>query len=251
MPEPPRAFDPVTGDWLPAPSAAPPWNPEARSRSVGARVWDIVLAIDLAVIAGLFALEYFLGGQGGEVSGEALYWSQGIVFVLMGVVPFLWVVGTRVGGLHGAMHYLRLEQPLRTLPWGLLLGFACFLGVVLLSLALAAVGYEPENPQVEALGQVMTWPLAIFLALGAAIGEEILFRGVLQRWLGVWGQAALFGLAHAGYGTPLQVILPFLLGLGFGFLVKRGHRLWVPIGAHFVFNFIQFGLAMVARDLVV
>jgi membrane protease YdiL (CAAX protease family) len=61
----------------------------------------------------------------------------------------------------------------------------------------------------------------------------------VQRRLGVWGQAVLFGLFHLSYGTPLQVILPALLGLLYGFLVKRGAPLWTTMAAHFVFDYAQ------------
>ncbi|NQD38586.1 CPBP family intramembrane metalloprotease [Permianibacter sp. IMCC34836] len=37
----------------------------------------------------------------------------------------------------------------------------------------------------------------ILLASAAGIGEEILFRGALQSWLGVWISLLLFVLAHA------------------------------------------------------
>ncbi|QGZ41893.1 hypothetical protein IP92_04243 [Pseudoduganella flava] len=36
-----------------------------------------------------------------------------------------------------------------------------------------------------------------WIALGAGIGEELLFRGALQPHLGVWLTSALFALAHA------------------------------------------------------
>lgn len=244
MPHPTPAFDPATGHWLPPPDAKPAWDPEARKRDKWAGLWNAMLALDLLTIGlmlGTEALAPLLSPGPPSVSGisaTGIAISSVLNIFLMGVVPFVWVVATRAGGLHGAVHYLKLERFLRSLPWGVLFGFGIVVAVALLASVLQATQVPTENPVLEELVSVMTVPLAILVAAAAAWGEEILFRGVLQRWLGVWGQAAVFGIAHASYGTVLQVVFPFLLGLLFGFLVKRGMRLWVPIVAHFTFNLV-------------
>jgi uncharacterized protein len=161
-------------------------------------------------------------------------------------VPLMWAIFTRQGGAHGAWHYLRLERPLKSTAIGIGVGFLVLAGVFILGLVLERTDVPTENPQLEAMGSIMTLPLALAVSLAAAFGEEILFRGVLQRWLGVWGQAVVFGLAHASYGTPLQIILPFVLGVVFGYLVKRGFRLWVPIAAHFTLDFVVL-MALMAQ----
>ena len=242
MPEAPRPFDPLSGNWLPPPDARPKWDPEWMKRGPATIVWHAVLGLDLAVLALLLALPLFLPATSGAPSSYSLAFAAIVNLALMGAIPFLWVVGTRVGGLHGAMHYLRLERPGRSIPWGILAGFGCLMAVMAVGLVLQSLHYDEANPKLDAIAKVMTLPLAALLAASAALGEEVLFRGVLQRWLGVWGQAALFGLAHLDYGTPLQVILPFALGLAFGYMVKRGARLWVPIVAHFVLDFTVLAL---------
>jgi membrane protease YdiL (CAAX protease family) len=75
-----------------------------------------------------------------------------------------------------------------------------------------------------------------------ALGEEVLFRGVLQRkfivWtgsihLGIWLAAALFSAIHLQfYGFVPRM----LLGALFGYLYVWSGNLWVPILAHFVNN---------------
>jgi len=80
------------------------------------------------------------------------------------------------------------------------------------------------------------------VAVLPAIGEELLFRGVLQkimtRWLrsvhwGVVITAVLFSAFHLQfYG-----FLPrFLLGLMFGYLLVWSGSIWLPVTAHFVNN---------------
>ncbi|GHB76235.1 CPBP family intramembrane glutamic endopeptidase [Persicitalea jodogahamensis] len=75
-----------------------------------------------------------------------------------------------------------------------------------------------------------------------AIGEEVLFRGVLQRklmeeWLNphlaIWVAAALFSAIHVQF---YGFIPRMLLGALFGYLYYWSGSLWVAIFAHFVNN---------------
>lgn len=75
-----------------------------------------------------------------------------------------------------------------------------------------------------------------------AIGEEVLFRGILQRnfsyWtgnvhVGIWLAAALFSAIHVQF---LGFVPRMLLGALFGYLYLWSGNLWVPITAHFVNN---------------
>lgn len=75
-----------------------------------------------------------------------------------------------------------------------------------------------------------------------AIGEELFFRGVLQRifsgmtrnyhW-GIWITAILFSLVHSKVFTFLPILI---LGALFGYLLVWTKSIWVPILAHFVNN---------------
>ena len=97
----------------------------------------------------------------------------------------------------------------------------------------------------EALTNVTTpgYLLVSFLiiAIIPAIGEELLFRGILQNklWevsnihLAIWITGILFGVIHLQfYGVIPRVIL----GVIFGYLYYWSGTLWVPIIAHFVNN---------------
>lgn len=75
-----------------------------------------------------------------------------------------------------------------------------------------------------------------------AIGEEVLFRGVLQRklmehWvnphLAIWVAAAIFSAIHVQF---YGFIPRMLLGALFGYLYYWSGSLWVAIFAHFVNN---------------
>lgn len=80
------------------------------------------------------------------------------------------------------------------------------------------------------------------VALMPAIGEELVFRGVIQRhmqgWtksghVAVWITAILFSAVHLEFFGFLP---RFVLGLMLGYLYMYTRNLWVPIFAHFVNN---------------
>lgn len=82
----------------------------------------------------------------------------------------------------------------------------------------------------------------LIVAVVPAIGEELLFRGVLQKiviqWtknahLGIWITAILFSAMHMQfYGFFPRL----LLGLIFGYLFLWSKSLWLPILGHFINN---------------
>lgn len=92
----------------------------------------------------------------------------------------------------------------------------------------------------KTVGQLVVALLVI--AVIPAIGEETLFRGLLQRnftyWtnnvhVGIWLSAALFSAIHVQF---LGFFPRMLLGALFGYLYVWSGNLWVPILAHFVNN---------------
>lgn len=103
-----------------------------------------------------------------------------------------------------------------------------------------------------------TWPelLLSLLAMAVlpAVGEELVFRGIVQRSLerafanpvlAVWVGAVLFSAFHLQF----QGFLPrVLLGALLGYLFLWSRSLWVPIVAHGVYNGMQV-LAAYSLDL--
>ncbi len=82
----------------------------------------------------------------------------------------------------------------------------------------------------------------LMIAILPALGEEMLFRGVLQRvfneWFGnkhaaVLITALLFSAIHLQFFTFLP---RFFLGLALGYLFLWGNNLWYPIAGHFANN---------------
>ena len=82
----------------------------------------------------------------------------------------------------------------------------------------------------------------IVVALMAALGEELLFRGVLQNVFGkkirnqhiiIWAVAILFSAIHLQF---YGFIPRMLMGAYFGYLLYYTRSIWAPILAHFANN---------------
>jgi membrane protease YdiL (CAAX protease family) len=90
------------------------------------------------------------------------------------------------------------------------------------------------------------------ISLLAGLGEEMLFRGVLQglcsRWFDPWLALAivsvLFGLLHSI--TPTYALLATLMGAYLGWLYVRVGNLLVPIVVHALYD--VFALAYLVRN---
>jgi membrane protease YdiL (CAAX protease family) len=81
----------------------------------------------------------------------------------------------------------------------------------------------------------------VILALASSVGEELLFRGALLPWFGLWWQGLVFALLHVG---PGRRFLPWTasamaLGIAFGALAMWTGNLGAPIAAHFTINFLN------------
>lgn len=107
---------------------------------------------------------------------------------------------------------------------------------------------------VELLGPALalcTWYDLVLLAALAGFGEELLFRGTLQPWVGrlhpvagLIGVNVLFGLLHAL--TPAYAVLATLFGLYLSWLAAGPGEpnLLRPIVAHALYDYLAFVLVV-------
>jgi membrane protease YdiL (CAAX protease family) len=84
--------------------------------------------------------------------------------------------------------------------------------------------------------------VVIIFVIIPALGEELLFRGVLQKifinWtknphVGIWIAAFFFGLLHMQFYSFIPIML---LGAMFGYIFYWSNSLWLPIMGHFINN---------------
>jgi CAAX protease family protein len=152
-----------------------------------------------------------------------------------------------------------LDRPLGELiDWtvtGALWGAAAALPPIVLLLVCVRIPVWPFSDVAEVIDRMLTpmfrdiglVNLAMISAL-AGLGEELLFRGLLQQglanWIGgpagVWialaAASIIFGLVHPV--TPTYAVLATLMGAYLGWLWIDTENLLVPIAAHGVYDFL-------------
>jgi len=113
----------------------------------------------------------------------------------------------------------------------------------------------------EAFLDVKTFSGLLFnlfmIAFLPAIGEELLFRGVIQKiftgWtksahLGIWIAAILFSAFHLQFYGFLPRLL---LGVMFGYLLVWSGTMWLPMIAHFLNNAAAVtGIWLISHDKI-
>lgn len=95
------------------------------------------------------------------------------------------------------------------------------------------------------------------IAVVPAIGEEILFRGIIQRILirltqnphiGIWLTGVWFSAMH----LQLEGFIPrMVLGAMLGYLAYWSRSLWLPIGVHFLNNGLQVLAAYLLQKQII
>jgi len=154
------------------------------------------------------------------------------------------LLGGVIGGVWLSFRPLDLEPSVGP---GLTLAVAAALTAVLLAGAwlcerqLPSFRYASRLLE-EALADLqLSVPAMVVLAALTAVAEELLYRGALLSWLGLWGQAVLFGLAHP---APRQgwsyTVYTFVAGVLLGYATLLTGQLWAAMLTHFVINLQGF-----------
>jgi membrane protease YdiL (CAAX protease family) len=112
----------------------------------------------------------------------------------------------------------------------------------------------------------MTLLHVVLVAAAAGVGEELVYRGVMQQpvlrllqgrmprgialALAIAAQAVPFAYAHAGYANLEHLLLAFLFAVLAG-IVAQAAGIWAAILLHVLIDFYAFSLAVAHRDPVV
>lgn len=212
-------------------------------RPLGRRIADfplvaMVIAVLLFVAAtasGLYLGKFFVIGQPGTA---AVHMVINIALVLAVYKLLIVRLGERPRDdlpLHGALADLGKGIAAGAALFSAVVGIAAILGVYRIT--------GPGSSSGFVLALISTAILPGFM-------EELLFRGILFRWIeelaGSWAAlvitAALFGLAHimnanATWFSSFAIAVEAGLLLGGAYMLTRS--LWLPIGLHAAWNFTQ------------
>ena len=130
----------------------------------------------------------------------------------------------------------------------LLIGLGAGLGIFSVAVAAAAaLGVYQVTGEGDFSG---LFPALIASAIFPAVSEELLFRGILFRWIEEFGgswmallvTSALFGCAHLlnpHASVVAAVGIAFEAGVMLGAAYMLTRSLWMPMGLHAAWNFAQ------------
>lgn len=146
--------------------------------------------------------------------------------------------------LHFSPPWMPLN-PLAAHAYSCLLGAA--LGMTTVFLSRVSVGRfawaRRLHNELRPIARQLSGVDIVLLAVLSALGEELLFRGVLQPVLGLWGQALVFGLLHQMTGPSRWIWVTWagVVGFVFGVLFQLTGSLLGPILAHALINGLNLG----------
>jgi hypothetical protein len=235
-----------------------PWN--FRLTRILFLVWAVVLVLVAANAAGLTLLR--AGTVEGAPPSEPLLRWTGVlstVVLQLGLLGVgLWAVRARGWTLPGffresgdsdrSAFRVSLQRFLRLLPLVWLVGVLW--GLLLVLLRALGLPLEPEPQRAvlwiaESDSPAFLLSMGVLVVIGAPVVEELIFRGLLFRYLSeklslslaLWTSGVLFALLHAS----LQSFLPLVvLGVLLAKVYRESGDLRVPILFHLFFNLFSF-----------
>ena len=144
------------------------------------------------------------------------------------------------------------EFNFNSLFWSLCIGAVLGIGFFVL-MALIMVSVRPFYSKIDDITKQLhvffhgfSWTMIVLLSLAAGIGEELLFRGLIQRYLvylfnPLWGiilASVIFGVCH--YLNRLYVFLAFSMGFLIGGIYHFTNNLLLVMTLHAVYDFFAF-----------
>ena len=173
--------------------------------------------------------------------GSGLWDLLALLFYLPVILGSLLYLFQVAGGAYGVRERL-LGDPER---FGAQAGVGVALGLGLVGLSrlgeLSGPGARARDLLIQHMGHV-TWVGLALVPVVSALGEELLFRGILQPLTSLYVAAILFAAAHLPFRATLWpwTLQALLHGLVFGALMlPDDSALLTPIAAHATFNGVQ------------
>jgi membrane protease YdiL (CAAX protease family) len=205
--------------------------------------WRLLVAIVLWFIM-LIVTEELITALLGPIAGA--------ITVIGGSVGLAMLLRRRID--HRSMAGLGLDRrgAVPSLIAGFAFGTVAMVGILGWATATHAIRLEHWNARglhPGYAGALLLGHLAFFLGVGFT--EELLFRGYILQNLGEsmprWGalllSSVLFGLFHGLQATPLDLVEIALGGLMLGLMRLATGTLWLAIGFHAAWDFVEDGVA--------
>ncbi|MEA2054645.1 MAG: type II CAAX endopeptidase family protein [Candidatus Thermoplasmatota archaeon] len=213
----------------------------------------MILIIPFFYIYGLSILSLSIPiGNGSFITPSTIFFSLVMNLVVMAGSSMLCIYVLYGGGLKAIARrlYFRKERAFQSVMVGIFTAVIFLFIITAFVYFLQAMGYGTENELAEKIVENINLPLLFAIPFLSALSEETFFRAFIQMRTAKYGQpfaiflsSLLFGLAHMSYKNPLQIAIPFLLGIALGYIMMKNENILAPFSAHFAFNFVQLAAA--------
>jgi len=120
-------------------------------------------------------------------------------------------------------------------PDSLKLFAKAFIILYLLVTILSLLGIADAEKVAETVKRQDSLTLLAAVSLGP-FAEEVLFRGYLQKRIGVIITSLLFAFLHKGYGSVAEIAAAFAVSVIFGHYVRENNSVLPPFLAHALYN---------------
>ncbi len=226
-------------------------QPMSANRSYASQlgILFILLVLFLSSLLGTTPFLHFFGLTTVNLTllifSRVLYWF----FVLL-----LWWYATNV---EQTSFLLNKTNQLTTFDFGVhvvLLMVVLYLIIPFFGFAMFKMGMVHKSKKIEELW-VLTkgrWWLIVLISITAGFVEEMIFRGYIQPRLqqltkspvvAILVTSLLFGALHYRYGTLINVVGPFVIGIILGIYYFRYKQIAVVITCHFLWDFISLSVS--------
>ncbi len=110
-----------------------------------------------------------------------------------------------------------------------------FASLIILSVVFSLAGFSEPDKVKEIITKQGLLTLLLTVTIGP-IGEELLFRGFLQKRMGITISSTLFAALHFGYGSVSEVLAAFFFSVISGLEYRKTKNIYACILAHTAFN---------------
>jgi len=163
-----------------------------------------------------------------------LYLTQGILLLIGMVSAYFFIIGEE----RSWADFFALPAQLSHLWLGLGVGVAIIILEVVLHGLLPHDQFDDGGIN-EKIFRNLGYLHLFFLTFFVAFTEEILFRGVIQEFVGLWWASIVFTVIHVRYLKKwMMVLVVFVISLVFGWIFEIAGSLWPSIIAHFLVDFV-------------
>lgn len=213
------------------------------------KTWEVIIfiiitsAIFTYIDTPIYQLVYFIPTYWGRIICE---------FVLGGVLIGLYLLlASTIETGHVTLGHVSISYIFRNLSIGILIGIICICSIILSLMVFKCYTIE----RFSFPGMSLLLSLAFYF-IGACC-EEIVFRGIILRFIGIkWNTVAalvissvLFGLIHIFNSgmTWMGIVGITLVGFMLGASYLYSGSIWMPLGIHWIWNVLEdsvFGSAV-------